>query len=75
MEKWFNGTLLFFGSASNLVKMDVQPKHVSVAAGGLALAVCIGQVTKSTPPDVCPLMSFRRHGWSVVVSVGGLKWI
>uniref|UniRef100_A0A8C7UWC6 Anaphase-promoting complex subunit 4 WD40 domain-containing protein n=1 Tax=Oncorhynchus mykiss TaxID=8022 RepID=A0A8C7UWC6_ONCMY len=31
-------------SASNLVKMDVQPKHVSVAAGGLALAVCIGQV-------------------------------
>ncbi|KAM9536055.1 WD repeat-containing protein 1-like [Salvelinus alpinus] len=31
-------------SASNLVKMDVQPKHVSVAAGGLALTVCIGQV-------------------------------
>ncbi|XP_024283703.1 WD repeat-containing protein 1 [Oncorhynchus tshawytscha] len=31
-------------SASNLVKMDVQPKHVSVATGGLTLAVCIGQV-------------------------------
>ncbi|XP_064823787.1 WD repeat-containing protein 1-like isoform X2 [Oncorhynchus masou masou] len=31
-------------SASNLVKMDVQPKHVSVATGGLTLAVCIGKV-------------------------------
>ncbi|XP_010879104.2 WD repeat-containing protein 1 [Esox lucius] len=31
-------------SASDLVKMDVQPKHVSVATGGLVLAVCIGQV-------------------------------
>ncbi|XP_062313070.1 WD repeat-containing protein 1 isoform X1 [Osmerus eperlanus] len=31
-------------SASDLVKMDVQPKCVSVAQGGLTLAVCIGQV-------------------------------
>ncbi|KAL0977799.1 hypothetical protein UPYG_G00161310 [Umbra pygmaea] len=31
-------------SASDLVKMDVQPKHLSVATGGLTLAVCIGQV-------------------------------
>uniref|UniRef100_A0A3B4XY90 WD repeat domain 1 n=1 Tax=Seriola lalandi dorsalis TaxID=1841481 RepID=A0A3B4XY90_SERLL len=31
-------------SASDLVKMDFQPKSVSVAPGGLSLAVCIGQV-------------------------------
>ncbi|KAI9521131.1 WD repeat-containing protein 1-A [Dissostichus eleginoides] len=31
-------------SASDVVKMDFQPKSVSVAAGGLSLAVCIGQV-------------------------------
>lgn len=31
-------------SASDLVKMDVQPKCVSVAQGGLTLAICIGQV-------------------------------
>ncbi|XP_049894438.1 WD repeat-containing protein 1 [Epinephelus moara] len=31
-------------SASDVVKMDFQPKTVSVAAGGLSLAVCIGQV-------------------------------
>ncbi|XP_071372656.1 WD repeat-containing protein 1 isoform X2 [Centroberyx affinis] len=31
-------------SASDLVKMDVQPKCVSVASGGLTLAVCIEQV-------------------------------
>ncbi|XP_035518224.1 WD repeat-containing protein 1 [Morone saxatilis] len=31
-------------SASNVVKMDFQPKSVSAAAGGLSLAVCIGQV-------------------------------
>ncbi|KAK1798662.1 hypothetical protein P4O66_006948, partial [Electrophorus voltai] len=31
-------------SASDLVKMDVQPKAVSVGPGGLAVAVCIGQV-------------------------------
>ncbi|XP_036445523.1 WD repeat-containing protein 1 [Colossoma macropomum] len=31
-------------SASDLVKMDVQPKTVSVGPGGLAVAVCIGQV-------------------------------
>lgn len=31
-------------SAADVVKMDVQPKSVSVAPGGLALAVCIGQV-------------------------------
>uniref|UniRef100_A0A667X1Q9 WD repeat domain 1 n=1 Tax=Myripristis murdjan TaxID=586833 RepID=A0A667X1Q9_9TELE len=31
-------------SASDLVKMDFQPKSVSVAPGGLTLAVCIGQV-------------------------------
>ncbi|KAM7401758.1 hypothetical protein PAMP_017046 [Pampus punctatissimus] len=31
-------------SASDVVKMDFQPKCVSVAAGGLSLAVCIGQV-------------------------------
>ncbi|XP_055364847.1 WD repeat-containing protein 1 [Betta splendens] len=31
-------------SASDIVKMDVQPKSVSVAAGGLSLAVCIGQI-------------------------------
>ncbi|XP_031603640.1 WD repeat-containing protein 1 [Oreochromis aureus] len=31
-------------SASDVVKMDFQPKSVSVAAGGLSLAVCIGQL-------------------------------
>uniref|UniRef100_UPI003AAF73FE WD repeat-containing protein 1 isoform X2 n=1 Tax=Centroberyx gerrardi TaxID=166262 RepID=UPI003AAF73FE len=31
-------------SASDLVKMDVQPKCVSAASGGLTLAVCIEQV-------------------------------
>lgn len=31
-------------SASDVVKMQVQPKSVSAAAGGLSLAVCIGQV-------------------------------
>ncbi|XP_030620905.1 WD repeat-containing protein 1 isoform X2 [Chanos chanos] len=31
-------------SASDAVKMDVQPKCVSVSSGGLALAVCIGQL-------------------------------
>lgn len=31
-------------SASDLVKMDVQPKAVSNGPGGLAVAVCIGQV-------------------------------
>uniref|UniRef100_UPI0037E83644 WD repeat-containing protein 1 n=1 Tax=Semicossyphus pulcher TaxID=241346 RepID=UPI0037E83644 len=31
-------------SASDVVKMDFQPKSVSVASGGLSLAVCIGQV-------------------------------
>ncbi|XP_041811168.1 WD repeat-containing protein 1 [Chelmon rostratus] len=31
-------------SASDVVKMDFQPKSVSVADGGLSLAVCIGQV-------------------------------
>ncbi|XP_062380323.1 WD repeat-containing protein 1 [Sardina pilchardus] len=31
-------------SASDLLKMDVQPKSVSVASGGLAMAVCIGQL-------------------------------
>ncbi|KAM7422104.1 hypothetical protein PAMA_010263 [Pampus argenteus] len=31
-------------SGSDVVKMDFQPKCVSVAAGGLSLAVCIGQV-------------------------------
>lgn len=31
-------------SASDVVKMDFQPKSVSVAAGGLSLAVCIGQI-------------------------------
>ncbi|XP_076844085.1 WD repeat-containing protein 1 [Brachyhypopomus gauderio] len=31
-------------SAADLVKMDVQPKAVSVGRGGLAVAVCIGQV-------------------------------
>lgn len=31
-------------SAGDVLKMDVQPKCVSVAPGGLTLAVCIGQV-------------------------------
>ncbi|XP_026024377.1 WD repeat-containing protein 1 [Astatotilapia calliptera] len=31
-------------SASDVVKMDFQPKSVSVGAGGLSLAVCIGQI-------------------------------
>uniref|UniRef100_A0A672Z997 WD repeat domain 1 n=1 Tax=Sphaeramia orbicularis TaxID=375764 RepID=A0A672Z997_9TELE len=31
-------------SASDVVKMDSQPKSVSTAAGGLSLAVCIGQI-------------------------------
>nr|XP_019942440.1 PREDICTED: WD repeat-containing protein 1 [Paralichthys olivaceus] len=31
-------------SASDVVKMDFQPKSVSAASGGLSLAVCIGQV-------------------------------
>ncbi|XP_034388529.1 WD repeat-containing protein 1 [Cyclopterus lumpus] len=31
-------------SASHVVKMDFQPKSVSTAAGGLSLAVCIGQI-------------------------------
>jgi len=31
-------------SASDMVKMDSQPKCVSVAPGGLTLAVCIGQL-------------------------------
>ncbi|KAK3519952.1 hypothetical protein QTP70_008799 [Hemibagrus guttatus] len=31
-------------SASDLAKMDTQPKSVSVGPGGLAVAVCIGQV-------------------------------
>ncbi|KAF3689576.1 WD repeat-containing protein 1 Actin-interacting protein 1 [Channa argus] len=31
-------------SASDVVKMDFQPKSVSVATGGLTLAVCIGQI-------------------------------
>lgn len=31
-------------SASDVVKMDFQPKSVSVAVGGLSLAVCIGQI-------------------------------
>ncbi|KAM9362415.1 WD repeat-containing protein 1 [Symphorus nematophorus] len=31
-------------SACDVVKMDFQPKSVSVATGGLSLAVCIGQV-------------------------------
>ncbi|KAK2862431.1 hypothetical protein Q5P01_001964 [Channa striata] len=31
-------------SASDVVKMDFQPKSVSTAAGGLTLAVCIGQI-------------------------------
>lgn len=36
--------LFVASSASDVVKMDVQPKSVSVAASGLSLAVCIGQV-------------------------------
>nr|XP_046240438.1 WD repeat-containing protein 1 [Scatophagus argus] len=31
-------------SASDVVKMDFQPKSVSAAPGGLSLAVCIGQI-------------------------------
>ncbi|XP_041639671.1 WD repeat-containing protein 1 [Cheilinus undulatus] len=31
-------------SGTDMVKMDFQPKSVSVASGGLSLAVCIGQV-------------------------------
>uniref|UniRef100_A0A3Q1GQZ3 WD repeat domain 1 n=1 Tax=Acanthochromis polyacanthus TaxID=80966 RepID=A0A3Q1GQZ3_9TELE len=31
-------------SASDVVKMDFQPKSVSAAVGGLSLAVCIGQI-------------------------------
>lgn len=31
-------------SGTDVVKMDLQPKSVSVAKGGLSLAVCIGQV-------------------------------
>uniref|UniRef100_A0AAQ4QDI1 WD repeat domain 1 n=1 Tax=Gasterosteus aculeatus aculeatus TaxID=481459 RepID=A0AAQ4QDI1_GASAC len=31
-------------SASDVVKMDFQPKSVSAASGGLSVAVCIGQV-------------------------------
>uniref|UniRef100_A0A8D3CC72 WD repeat-containing protein 1 n=1 Tax=Scophthalmus maximus TaxID=52904 RepID=A0A8D3CC72_SCOMX len=31
-------------SASDVVKMDFQPRSVSVASGGLSLAVCIGQI-------------------------------
>ncbi|XP_028302406.1 WD repeat-containing protein 1 [Gouania willdenowi] len=31
-------------SASDVLKMDFQPKSVSVAVGGVSLAVCIGQV-------------------------------
>uniref|UniRef100_A0A8C6PZM7 WD repeat domain 1 n=1 Tax=Nothobranchius furzeri TaxID=105023 RepID=A0A8C6PZM7_NOTFU len=31
-------------SASDVVKMDFQPKSVSTSVGGLSLAVCIGQV-------------------------------
>ncbi|KAM9799488.1 WD repeat-containing protein 1 [Syngnathus typhle] len=31
-------------SASDVVKMDSQPKSISAAAGGLTLVVCIGQV-------------------------------
>ncbi|XP_077947673.1 WD repeat-containing protein 1 [Gasterosteus aculeatus] len=31
-------------SASDVVKMDFQPKSVSAAAGGLSVAVCIGQI-------------------------------
>ncbi|KAF0035212.1 hypothetical protein F2P81_012970, partial [Scophthalmus maximus] len=30
--------------ASDVVKMDFQPRSVSVASGGLSLAVCIGQI-------------------------------
>lgn len=32
-------------SASDVVKMDSQPKHLSAVAGGLSLVVCIHQVT------------------------------
>ncbi|XP_042358308.1 WD repeat-containing protein 1 [Plectropomus leopardus] len=31
-------------SAGDVVKMDLQPKDVSIAAGGLTLSVCIGQI-------------------------------
>lgn len=36
--------LTCFCSAGDVVKMDKQPKSVSVAAGKLSLAVCIEQV-------------------------------
>lgn len=33
-----------FCSGGDVVKMDSQPQHLSVAGGGLSLVVCIGQV-------------------------------
>ena len=50
--------VFYFSSASDVVKMDAQPKCVSIAPGGLTLVVCIDlvspvqSVTLNSPPSV-----------------------
>uniref|UniRef100_A0A674N023 WD repeat domain 1 n=1 Tax=Takifugu rubripes TaxID=31033 RepID=A0A674N023_TAKRU len=59
-------------SASDVVKMDSQPKHLSTAAGGLSLAVCIQQlVLLKDKKKVFTLDNLRYEGESGVIHPGG----
>lgn len=51
---------LLFSSASDLLKMDFQPKCIAVGPGGYALAVCIGQVILSAVSLADRLNSLKR---------------
>lgn len=61
---------VYFCSAGDVVKMDTQPKSVSVAPGGLSLAVCIGQVcapvtTVTYPQGKCYLLYVQQNNLPV----------
>ncbi|KAM3877916.1 WD repeat-containing protein 1 [Diretmus argenteus] len=59
-------------SAADLVKMDVQPKCLSVAPGGLTLTVCIGQVVLlKDKKKVFTLDSLSYEPEAVAIHPGG----
>nr|XP_015200286.1 PREDICTED: WD repeat-containing protein 1 [Lepisosteus oculatus] len=66
-------------SASDIVKMDVQPKCVSVGPGGYALAVCIGQLVLIKDKKKCFTMdnlgyepeAGAIHPGGTTVAIGG----
>ncbi|TMS19568.1 WD repeat-containing protein 1 [Larimichthys crocea] len=52
-------------SASDMLKMDFQPKSVSPLVGGLALAVCIGQIVLLK--DKKKVFTLDKHGYEAEV--------